>query len=162
MLRSSQAPVLLLLHPPAQFWRETSASQWERRWWGRGGQWGRYILDPGGGTVVSTGQEHWLSLLMFTAACRYSPGLRTQKSLYRDAVDIIQSQSVTVENTNMWLKNEKCVLIPCLTSTSTVHYSKALILQKHTSHSSQLHLKDLYCIPTVYSLPSSRQIFQQL
>ena len=113
---------------------------------GERGQWGRYILDPGVGTVVCTGQEHWLSLLMFTAACRYSPGLRTQKSLYRDAVDIIQSQIVKVEITNMWWK--KCVLIPCLTSTSTVHYSKALILQKHTqSQRSILYTVFLLCIP---------------
>ena len=80
MLRSSQAPVLLLLHPQLSFGAKHPPANESGGGGGEGanGAATSWILDtahPGVGTLVCTGQDHWagdtgMSLLMFTAACR--------------------------------------------------------------------------------------------
>ena len=80
MLRSSQAPVLLLLHPQLSFGAKHPLANESGGGGGEGanGAATSWILDtahPGVGTLVCTGLDHWagdtgLSLLMFTAACR--------------------------------------------------------------------------------------------
>ena len=77
MLRSSQAPVLLLLHPQLSFGAKHPPANESGGGGGEGanGAATSWILDTGVGTLVCTGLEHWagdtgLSLLMFTAACR--------------------------------------------------------------------------------------------
>ena len=80
MLRSSQAPVLLLLHPQLSFGAKHPPANESGGGGGEGanGAATSWILDtahPGVGTLVCTGLEHWagdtgLSLLQH-AGCRY-------------------------------------------------------------------------------------------
>ena len=104
MLRSSQAPVLLLLHPQLSFGAKHPPANESGGGGGEGanGAATSWILDtahPGVGTLVCTGLDHWagdtgLSLLMFTAACRMqvlltSPEPKSQHTIQR--CGIIQS-----------------------------------------------------------------------